>query len=81
MACKTFLNQNYAAIKSRCLSRGELFTDDTFPANNSSITKKGSPKLPTIWKRPKDFCQTQPEFIVGGIAPNDISQGSLGNCN
>jgi hypothetical protein len=80
MSCKVYMNQNYATIKAQCLSRGELFKDDTFPANSSSLTKKGQPKQPTVWKRPKDFCEKSPEFIVNGIAPNDISQGCLGNC-
>ncbi len=48
---KGYLNQEYEKIKHDCLVSKTLFTDEKFPANNSSLFKLV--KKPNIqWKRP-----------------------------
>ena len=48
-----------------------------FPRNYKSLFrfKKVSN---VVWKRPHEISDN-PQFIVGGIVPNDIDQGQLGD--
>jgi len=51
-----FKNQDFRFLRDRCLSRGQLFIDDTFPAEASSIGQKllMGKRLPKLeWKRPQ----------------------------
>lgn len=51
-----FKNQDFRTLRDRCLSRGQLFTDDTFPAEASSIGQKllkGKHLSKLEWKRPQ----------------------------
>lgn len=73
-----YQNQNFGQIKSECLRSKQLFVDDAFPPDNSSITKCQSSNKTIVWKRPIEFCQN-PKFIVNKIEPNDLDQGQLGN--
>lgn len=46
-----FKNQDYDKLKSQCLSKGVLFEDNLFPANDSILFK--SKRIHNIeWKRP-----------------------------
>lgn len=76
---KPYLDQNYDSIKQSLLSSGELFNDDQFPADISSIYKKRNNNKQIFWKRPNEFCENQPVFIHEHIEPNDLDQGSIGN--
>ena len=78
MSFKPYLNQNYQELKDKCLKSKKLFEDDKFKANNSSLAKFKVPEN-ISWKRPHEICEN-PQFIVDFIEPNDIDQGSLGNC-
>ena len=71
--------------------RNEVFTDNSFPPKMESIqgTSKDPSKMNDItrfcdgWKRATDFPSAQtniPKLFVGGISPNDIKQGMLGDC-
>ena len=74
-----YKNQNYEKIKAECLKNKKLFEDDIFPANDSSLFRV-KPKENVKWKRPSEFLvDVKPEFIVDNIAPDDISQGELGD--
>jgi hypothetical protein len=75
---KPFLNQVYAEIKQNCIESGELFVDDTFPANDKSIYTFKQGKKEIVWKRPHEICPN-PEFIVDSIVPNDLDQGEIGD--
>jgi hypothetical protein len=78
--------QNFDYLKSYYLSQYALFVDNYFPANdqslNLSVESDESAQRsdePIYWKRPHEISDN-PQFIVDGIEPNDIVQGSLGNC-
>ncbi|KAJ8392427.1 hypothetical protein AAFF_G00075520 [Aldrovandia affinis] len=79
-----YMNQDFEALRSQCLSRGGLFTDPTFPAAPEALGFKelgpSSSKTRGVqWKRPGELCSS-PEFIVGGATRTDICQGALGDC-
>jgi calpain len=76
---KFYLNQDYSKIKQECLSNNRLFVDNAFPANHESLTRFKRPEKNIVWKRPHEFGDKAPQFIVNDIAPNDIDQGSLGD--
>ena len=50
---RRFHNQNYAKLKRRCISRGELFTDPEFPPTAQSLFFSGKDDHDIVWKRPK----------------------------
>lgn len=72
-----FKKQKYSSIRSECLSKGILFEDPEFPANNKSIFYS---KIDTEieWKRPKELCKV-PKLVVEGVTCDDLNQGELGN--
>ncbi|KAI1897019.1 hypothetical protein AGOR_G00100890 [Albula goreensis] len=79
-----YLNQDFEALRSQCLSRGGLFSDPTFPAAPESLgfNELGPSSYKTRgvqWKRPGELC-SNPEFIIGGATRTDICQGALGDC-
>jgi hypothetical protein len=75
-----FSNQNYEKIKEECRKKKTLFEDNLFPANNSSLFRINTNNKTPKWKRPSEFfTDGKPEFIVNSIAPDDISQGELGD--
>lgn len=78
-----FKNQDFRFLRDRCLSRGQLFIDDTFPAEASSIGQKllMGKRLPKLeWKRPQDLSFGPPHFILEGASRFDIQQGRAGDC-
>ncbi|XP_021073322.1 calpain-13 [Mus pahari] len=80
-----FENQDFRSLQYRCLRRGELFVDDTFPAADSSIGEKliKEKDLSNLeWKRPtsKDLGFYPPHFILEGASRFDIQQGKAGDC-
>uniref|UniRef100_A0A8C1Y907 Calpain 1, (mu/I) large subunit b n=1 Tax=Cyprinus carpio TaxID=7962 RepID=A0A8C1Y907_CYPCA len=77
-----YLNQDFEALRSQCLSRGSLFSDPSFPAAPESLGFKelgpsSSKTRGLAWKRPGELC-SKPQFIVGGATRTDICQGALG---
>ncbi|XP_066509206.1 calpain-2 catalytic subunit-like [Hoplias malabaricus] len=79
-----YLNQDFEALRSQCLSTGQLFCDPMFPAAPESLGFKelgpNSYKTRGVqWKRPKELC-LRPQFIAGGATRTDICQGALGDC-
>lgn len=80
---KDYLNQNYQSLKSHHLRSNTLFVDDTFPANDRSITliksKLRERDYKIEWRRPFEIVKN-PQFVVDGIEPNDLHQGETGNC-
>ncbi|XP_037663424.1 calpain-13 [Choloepus didactylus] len=80
-----FKDQDFYSLRDHCLSKGQLFEDETFPATASSI---GLPLLEDIdiprlrWRRPgdKDLSSTRPYFILEGASRFDIQQGNAGDC-
>uniref|UniRef100_A0A4W4HSU3 Calpain catalytic domain-containing protein n=1 Tax=Electrophorus electricus TaxID=8005 RepID=A0A4W4HSU3_ELEEL len=79
-----YLNQDFEELRSQALSRGQLFSDPTFPAAPESLGFKelgpNSSKTRGVqWKRPGELCSS-PQFIVGGATRTDICQGALGDC-
>lgn len=81
MFFKPYLNQSYQDLKEELLKKNELFEDNLFPSNSSSLFrfKNIVPGLKISWKRPFELCNN-PKFIVDSIVPNDLFQGQLGNC-
>ncbi|XP_036420969.1 calpain-1 catalytic subunit-like [Colossoma macropomum] len=79
-----YRNQDFEALRSKCLSRGEQFCDPIFPAAPESLGYKelgpNSPKTRGVqWKRPSELC-SDPKFIISGATRTDICQGALGDC-
>ena len=83
MSVKDYLNQNYHNLKSHHLRSNTLFSDQTFPANDRSISliksKLQERGYKVYWKRPFEIVNN-PRFIVNDIDPNDLNQGENGNC-
>ena len=79
MPFKPFKNQAFEELKSQCLNSGQLFQDNLFPPDNSSLNRKTPSNNQVFWKRPSEII-INPQFIVNGINPNDLSQGSVGDC-
>ena len=78
MSIKCFLDQNYDEIKARCLKSNQLFVDDKFPPDKTSISNKSNDGEHFGWARPKDIV-SNPQFIIGSIQPTDLDQGQIGN--
>ncbi|XP_045903736.1 calpain 2, (m/II) large subunit, like isoform X1 [Micropterus dolomieu] len=79
-----YLDQDYEALRRRCLESGRLFQDDAFPALPSSLgfneLGPNSYKVRGVsWKRPTEMT-SDPEFIICGASRTDIRQGALGDC-
>ncbi|XP_016099424.1 calpain-1 catalytic subunit-like [Sinocyclocheilus grahami] len=81
-----FLGQDYQNLLQKSLRRNELYTDELFPPNSSSIgTLNKEADLDytnVIWKRPAELVSPgKPFFTVDGMSRFDYEQGSkLGNC-
>ncbi|XP_065055645.1 calpain-5-like isoform X2 [Rhopilema esculentum] len=75
-----FGNQSYSALKDKAKTSGQLFVDDLFKADTSSLFfSRSSPPFAVEWKRPKEICD-DPRFTVDGASSADVTQGRLGNC-
>ncbi|KAM3863037.1 calpain-2 catalytic subunit-like [Diretmus argenteus] len=79
-----FSQQDYQALRQRCLERGSLFEDDRFPAESGSLGfnelgRYSSKTRGVVWKRPTELC-SNPKFIDDGATRTDICQGALGDC-
>ncbi|ELK14104.1 Calpain-14 [Pteropus alecto] len=75
-------NQDYEALKKRCLRDGCLFEDSTFPATLSSIgrgplLRKLPPHLQ--WRRPPEL-HSDPQFYSAKAKRLDLCQGLVGDC-
>ncbi|KAK1333178.1 hypothetical protein QTO34_006715 [Cnephaeus nilssonii] len=80
-----FKGQDFKTLRDRCLSRGLLFEDETFPADISSIGPlllQGKHLSSLRWERPKDLLtgKAKPHFILEGASRFDIQQGEAGDC-
>ncbi|XP_069810998.1 calpain-8-like isoform X2 [Dendropsophus ebraccatus] len=79
---RKFLNQDFKKLRQYHLTRGERFTDESFPANKKSIgwrLKKDFNVNSIEWKRPTEKCNN-PQLIVDGTSQFDIIQNNLGDC-
>jgi hypothetical protein len=65
-----YLNQDFEKLKNQCLKGKQLFTDEAFPANNTSLYRT-NPVNNVVWKRPHEICNN-PQFIVNRIEPDVI---------
>lgn len=74
-----FKGQKYHDLKAKCIKKGQLFEDPTFPPNSTSLSYRRSAPTDIQWKRPKDIV-ANPKFLDDGVSADDFSQGSLGNC-
>nr|XP_012330966.1 calpain-13 [Aotus nancymaae]XP_012330968.1 calpain-13 [Aotus nancymaae]XP_021530108.1 calpain-13 [Aotus nancymaae] len=78
-----FNNQDFTTLWNHCLSMGQKFEDETFPATNSSIGQKllqSKPISRVLWKRPQDLPGGVPHFVLDGVSRFDIQQGEAGDC-
>lgn len=63
----------------------KLFQDKSFPASLTSLThvRPNQSQIPNVtllkWKHYKEFYK-KPEVFKDSISPNDIRQGTLGDC-
>lgn len=76
---KPFYGQVYEELKKDCLKRKQLFIDNKFKADNSSLFYKNPINSRIIWKRPSEICR-DPKFIENSFNANDLAQGYVGNC-
>ncbi|KAK2189008.1 hypothetical protein NP493_110g00003 [Ridgeia piscesae] len=69
---------DFTSIRGKCLTDNVKYTDDDFPAQNSSVYyNRIDPDI--VWKRPPEICDN-PRFIADGASRFDLFQGKLGNC-
>lgn len=62
------------------LSDGELFEDEEFPADETSICFSNPSELEVegiVWKRPHEISEA-PYLFVDGTSRSDVKQGVLG---
>ncbi|XP_064097877.1 calpain-A-like isoform X1 [Macrobrachium nipponense] len=57
----------------------ELFCDEDFPADNSSIFFSEREETGIEWKRPSEII-SEPKLFVDGASRRDVVQGKLGDC-
>eukprot|EP00759_Apiculatamorpha_spiralis_P047784 PhF_6_TR43347/c0_g1_i1/m.66361/K08582/CAPN15; calpain-15 len=77
-----------AAVLEQCVASHIPYVDLNFPPQQSSLYREfeaadaGSCKSVATWSRPQEYLQgkEQPTLIKGKAEPNDIDQGSLGDC-
>uniref|UniRef100_A0A3Q2YQF5 Calpain 12 n=1 Tax=Hippocampus comes TaxID=109280 RepID=A0A3Q2YQF5_HIPCM len=76
-----FKDQDFNSLLEKCLKSGEMFSDQSFPAEQKSIgmAEDDDPRKAIKWKRPKDISENA-VFVEGTIGTTDICQGQLGNC-
>lgn len=74
-------------ILAQCVQAGIPFVDTTYPPQQESLSRAkvdSRQVAPTAWRRPKDFLPAEHRgtiaVFIGGISPNDIDQGQLGDC-
>nr|XP_054101051.1 calpain-13 isoform X2 [Callithrix jacchus] len=78
-----FRNQDFTTLWNHCLSTGQMFEDETFPAADSSIGQKllkSKVVSSMLWKRPQELPGGDPHFIRDGVSRFDIKQGKAGDC-
>ncbi|XP_074251780.1 calpain-13 [Saimiri boliviensis] len=78
-----FNNQDFTTLWNHCLSMGQKFEDETFPAADSSIGQQllqSKPISRVLWKRPRDLPGGAPHFVQDGISRFDIQQGEAADC-
>ncbi|XP_029448881.1 calpain-13-like isoform X2 [Rhinatrema bivittatum] len=80
---RKFKNQDFHSLREFHLSRGLLFTDDEFPADNRVIGPELESKFNIRhleWLRPKEL-HGRPQLIVEDVSLFDIRQNKiLGDC-
>ena len=85
-----FGGQDFSSLRKSQLIMGELFTDSTFPANDTSIfLPKGTTadeiagfemEREVEWKRPWQICSDPKLLADGQLSRLDARQGSVGDC-
>jgi hypothetical protein len=66
-----------------CVSDKRPFVDLSFPPNSTSLSRVDDARhlAPVHWKRPGEFLAGRTARLFdGGVEPNDIDQGQLGDC-
>ena len=83
---KTFVRKvkksDYGKISKELDGTDNLFTDNDFPPNSSSLgdlQPHGINPSRVKWKRVRDFIRN-PVLIKDKVEPGDILQGQLGDC-
>ncbi|PAA90525.1 hypothetical protein BOX15_Mlig026089g1 [Macrostomum lignano] len=75
--------QSLLAQQDELRSKGELFEDLEFPADDSVLPDDLYEALPPgaeiVWKRPPEFCDTA-KFVSDGTSRFDVRQGAIGDC-
>ena len=73
-----FLNQHYQTLREQCLAKKSLFTDPTFPPEQTQLVNQQTKKN-LIWRRPYEMTKT-PKFFVKTPHRRDAGQGELSDC-
>ncbi|KAK8393984.1 hypothetical protein O3P69_006289 [Scylla paramamosain] len=71
---RLYRGQDYARLRSRCLSARTLFKDPEFPADEGSLGCSRD----VLWKRPPEL-REEPRFLVDADRFSAV-QGDLGDC-
>ncbi|KAJ9450068.1 Calpain-type cysteine protease DEK1 [Diplonema papillatum] len=70
-------------IATVCAKTNTFFVDLTFPPSKASLFKDWETGMKDIpWKKPSQYltAKQKPALFVGSVEPEDIDQGSLGDC-
>jgi hypothetical protein len=76
---KKVLKSNYNELIKEHTETGQKFTDPEFPPDKSSLGTIEDLTIRATWKRIPDIIKNA-EFVSDRIEPNDILQGSIGDC-
>lgn len=70
---------SYQTLRSQALSKGQLFTDLSFPADDSSLfVDPPAEASNVVWKRPGEIT-SDPRLYVEGALGSDVSHDKLAN--
>lgn len=76
-------DRKYSAeyVAGLCEQNSVPFVDVTFLPRGLSLSRDVEGKPPSyVWMRPSSYCTQPSSLFVDAIEPNDIDQGTLGDC-
>lgn len=75
---------SFENILSACQKNNVKFVDKDFPPVSSSLfdrtKEEKNPFGDVCWRRASEFLEVGYDVFEGGVSPNDIHQGKLGDC-
>ena len=73
---------SHTELLQKCRTINTPFIDVEFPPTDKALSARSTPAKNKLvhWRRAKEFLPGEVKLFEGGIEPNDIKQGELGDC-